>query len=155
MLDRDGGPPEMPAAVDAMAGLRDVAVAGPRDGGTTSGPAITSPLTRRHGFLALLGEAEPPRHGSLPAPRERTRPMDNMRPLNPAVWHWQIRHGMTVYAADGGLVGTVTAVGPAVITVAWRCVATAVYSIPTSTIAAVGGRAVHLSIPMDEVVHYG
>ena len=81
--------------------------------------------------------------------------MDNLRPLNPSVWHWLIHHGMTVYAADGCLVGTVTKVGPAVITVEWRCEVTAVYSIPTGTIASVGGRAVHLTIPMDKVVKYG
>ncbi len=120
MLDHDGGPPER------------------------------SNHLRLLGLLARRGEADPPRRGSLTVARERTTLMNKMRPLDPTVWRWLIHHGMTVYAAGGGLVGTVTEVGATYLTVERHCVVT---TVSYSAIASVGRRAVHLNIAMDEVVH--
>ena len=52
--------------------------------------------------------------------------MDTTASLVPTAGHWPIRGGMTVYGADGDLVGTVTEVGPTDLTVERRCVVTTV-----------------------------
>ena len=103
--------------------------------GTISGTAIASLRT------------------SLPVARERTTRMNTIKPLDPTVWHWLIHSGMAVYAAGGELVGTVTEVGPANLTVTWRGSVMAIYYIPTGAVADVGAREVHLTIPMDQVVN--
>ena len=69
--------------------------------------------------------------------------------------HWPIRGGMTVYGADGDKVGKVTEVGAAYITVEQGFFVTTDYYAPTSAIAAVGDREIHLTVPRDEVVTPG
>ena len=76
-------------------------------------------------------------------------------PTDTTAGHWPIRGGMTVYGADGDKVGTVTEVGPAYITVEQGFFVTTDYYAPTSAIAAVGDRAIHLTVPRDEVVTQG
>ena len=81
--------------------------------------------------------------------------MDTTAAMIPTAGPWQIRGGMTVYGADGDKVGTVTAVGPAYLTVEQGFFVTTDYYAPTSAISSVVDRTVHLSVATDEVVHQG
>jgi len=81
--------------------------------------------------------------------------MDTTPAMGTTAGHWPIRGGMTVYGADGDKVGKVTEVGPAYITVEQGFFVTTDYYAPTSAIAAVGDRAIHLTVPLDEVVTQG
>src|SRR5215207_3878349 len=81
--------------------------------------------------------------------------MDTTPAMGTTAGHWPIRGGMTVYGADGDKVGKVTEVGPAYIMVEQGFFVTTDYYAPTSAIAAVGDREIHLTVPLDEVVHQG
>ncbi len=81
--------------------------------------------------------------------------MDTTTTMDTTACHRQIRGGMTVYGADGDKVGKVTEVGPAYITVEKGFFVTTDYYAPTSAIAAVGDREIHLTVPIDEVVSQG
>ena len=81
--------------------------------------------------------------------------MDTTAAMGTSAGHWPIRGGMTVYGADGDKVGRVTAVSPAYLTVEQGFFVTTDYYAPTSAIAAVGAREIHLTVPLDEVITQG
>ena len=81
--------------------------------------------------------------------------MDTTAALVTTAGHWPIRGGMTVYGADGDKVGKVTAVGAAYITIEQGFFVTTDYYAPTSAIAAVGDRTIHLTVPRYELATQG